>query len=126
MDRGGVERWLVAYGRAWETMDPDAAAMLFTEDATYRETPFSEVMGGRDAVRDYWSEVPQHQRDISFGSDVLHVEADRAIVHWWASYTRITTGEPTRLDGMFLLEFDRSAQCRSLREWWHADPRPSF
>jgi len=30
-----------------------------------------------------------------------------------------------RLDGAFVLEFE-GLLCRSLREWWHADPAPSF
>jgi uncharacterized protein (TIGR02246 family) len=126
MNPSEVERWLGAYGRAWETKDPEAAVQLFTEDATYQETPFDEPMRGRDAIRTYWLQVEPSQDDISFGSEVLHAGGDRALVHWWASYANVKTGEPTRLDGIFILEFDHSGRCRSLREWWHADPRPAF
>jgi uncharacterized protein (TIGR02246 family) len=126
MNPSEVQRWLGAYGRAWETKDPEAAVRLFTEDATYQETPFDEPMRGREAIRTYWSQVEPSQDDISFGSEVLHVGSDRALVHWWASYTNVKTGEPTKLNGIFLLEFDDSGLCRSLREWWHADPRPAF
>jgi SnoaL-like domain len=78
-------------------------------------------MTGREAIRAYWrAEVVERQDDISFGSDVLHVEGDRAFVHWWVSYVRVRDGERFRLDGAFVLEFDQgSGLCRSLREWWH-------
>jgi hypothetical protein len=35
--------------RAWEQRDADAAANLFTENATYQENPFGELL--RDAPR---------------------------------------------------------------------------
>ncbi|MGH2709903.1 MAG: nuclear transport factor 2 family protein [Actinomycetota bacterium] len=121
-----LKDWLAAYGRAWETKDPEAAVALFTEDAAYQESPFDEPMVGHDAIRSYWSEVEPNQDDISFEAKILSVGGERAFVHWKASYTNLKTGVPTRLDGMFLLFFDGEGLCRSLQEWWHADPSPSF
>ena len=97
--------------------------MLFTDDATYRETPFDQVMTGRQAIRAYWQEeVLEAQDDISFGSEILHVAGDRAFVNWWCFYLRVRDGARFRLDGAFDLEFDPdTGLCRSLREWWHAD-----
>jgi hypothetical protein len=107
-------------------MDPEAAVELFTPDATYRETPFEEVMRGRDAIHAYWSEIPDYHKDVSFGSEVLVVQSDLAVAHWWVSLFRVKSGERARSDGIFLLEFDQgSGLCRSLREWWHRDPEPS-
>ena len=98
---------------------------MFSEDATYQETPFSEVMRGRDSIRDYWiAEVVEAQEDISFGSKILSVGGERAFVHWWASYVSRRAGRTMRLDGMFLLSFDGQGLCRSLQEWWHIDPGP--
>jgi uncharacterized protein (TIGR02246 family) len=125
LELAAVEDWLSAYGRAWETMDPDAAVELFTEDATYRETPFEETMRGREAIHAYWAEIPDYHKDISFGSEVLMVDGDRAMAHWWVSLFRVKTGERTKSDGIFLLEFEGGAgRCRSLREWWHIGPEP--
>jgi nuclear transport factor 2 (NTF2) superfamily protein len=124
MDQPALEDWLARYGRAWETADPDAAAALFTEDATYRETPFDEVMKGRDAIRRYWQEIPDTQRDISFAWDV--VATDPVVVRWRAGWVRIRDGRAITLDGVFLLEFDEaSGLCRTLREWWHLDEGPA-
>ncbi len=79
-------------------------------------------MAGRDAIRAYWQDqVVDRQDDISFGSEILNVEGDRAFVHAWVSYLRMRDGQRFRLDGTFVLDFDRATRlCRSLREWWHA------
>ena len=34
--------WLDAYGDAWESRDPDSAASLFSEDSSYKVTPYEE------------------------------------------------------------------------------------
>jgi SnoaL-like domain len=78
-------------------------------------------MTGREAIRTYWAKVPEYHRDLTFGSQVLHVEGDMGITRWWAEYTSVPRGGRERLDGVFLLEFDHSL-CRSLREWWHQGP----
>jgi hypothetical protein len=105
-------------------MDPDVAVELFTEDATYRETPFDETMRGHEAIHAYWAEIPDYHKDVSFGSEVLMVDHDRAVAHWWVSLFRVKTGERTKSDGIFVLEFDEDGRCRSLREWWHIGPEP--
>ncbi|MGH8936619.1 MAG: hypothetical protein ACRDXD_10235, partial [Acidimicrobiia bacterium] len=57
------------------------------------------------------------QDDISFGSEILNVEGDRAFVHAWVSYLRMRDGQRFRLDGAFVLDFDPATRlCRSLRE----------
>lgn len=79
-------------------------------------------MSGREAIRAYWQDqVVDRQEDISFGSDVLFVEGNRAFIHWWASYVRKRGGRRLRLDGAFVLDFE-GGLCRTLREWWHIDP----
>ena len=48
-----LKSWLDAYGRAWENRDPEAAASLFTENATYHESPHDEPMRGRSKIVEY-------------------------------------------------------------------------
>jgi uncharacterized protein (TIGR02246 family) len=114
-----LRAWLEAYRLAWEGRDPEAVSRLFTEDATYQETPFTQPMQGRAAIRRYWSEVVvAAQEQIRFGYEVLAVAEDCAIAHWWASFTRVASRAQVSLDGIFLLTFDAAGRCRQLREWW--------
>jgi hypothetical protein len=125
MMRLDVEDWLERYGRAWSERDPDAAARLFSETATYHETPFDPPAVGRDAIRLYWADVPLTQADISFRGRILAVAGQTAIAAWKATFTRRHTGAQVELDGIFLLRFDDRGLCDELREWWHRRETPA-
>ena len=114
------ESWLARYGAAWETRDASAAGALFTIDARYRETPFEEPKTGRAGIEEYWRGVTADQRDVKFESGLLSVRGATGIAHWSAKFRLASSGATVELDGIFVLEFDASGQCRSLREWWHA------
>jgi len=112
-----VEQWLEGYRVAWESRDPEAAAALFTEDATYLEDPYAEPFHGRDGVRDYWARVTATQEAVEFRSGIPIVDGPRAAVEWWV--TLRNGGVDVTLAGEFWLEFDGSGRCRTLREYWH-------
>ncbi len=120
MDRAILNNWLVAYGGAWETRDPEAVAQLFTPDALYRERPFTEPLRGRAAIRDYWYRVVvRSQEQIRFGFEIVALVANLGITHWWASFARASSKARIQLDGIFLLTFNEDNLCSELREWWH-------
>jgi hypothetical protein len=118
ISKASVDQWLDAYGKAWETRDADSAAALFSENATYQENPYEEPFSGRTGVRDYWSRVTADQRDVSFTSDVITTFGRSAVAHWSARFASVSSGATVNLDGVFLLEFDESGLCSTLREWW--------
>lgn len=119
MIQSQLQTWLEAYGRAWETRDPHAAAALYSQDGTYQVTPFVEPLRGRPAILQYWQEVVRTEENIRFGFEILHGMADPGIAHWWASFVRVPPGLATKLDGIFLIALDDAGRCISLREWWH-------
>jgi uncharacterized protein (TIGR02246 family) len=121
MDREAFEGWLDAYGRAWETRDPEAAADLFTDEAIYHETSFDEPARGREGILEYWTGTTRSQRDIRFSSEVLAVKEDKGrMAHWKAAFTRLPSNASTELDGIFLVELDGDGLCTRFREWWHS------
>jgi hypothetical protein len=111
--------WLDAYGQAWESRNPEAAAALFNESGTYQVTPFLEPMRGRKAIFEYWSEVAQTEKGIRFGYEILAVKDELNIARWSASFVRVPPGLQTKLDGIFLISLDDEGRCKSLQEWWH-------
>lgn len=124
MTRQDVQDWLDEYGRAWVKGDPDQAAGLFSDIATYRETPFANPMRGRREIRDYWQKnAADAQKDVEFASQVWAVENDTAIASWQARFTEKVSGARIELDGMFRLVFSNEQgtfQCTLLEEWWHS------
>jgi hypothetical protein len=117
MNLDSLKSWLDAYGRAWESRDPEAAAVLFTEDAFYQESPYDEPMRGRSKIVEYWSHVPRTQDDIHFNYEIIALTGEVASAHWSTSFIRIPSNAKVRLDGIFLLKFENN-RCKSLREWW--------
>jgi limonene-1,2-epoxide hydrolase len=114
------KQWLDALGHAWEGRDPDAAARLFTENATYQETPFEEPMRGQAAIRAYWEEVPRGQDQVKFACEVLAFDGQgEGIAHWRASFARVPSGVRVELDGILVVQLDESGLCTEFREWWH-------
>ena len=114
-----LEAWLARYGAAWEARDGAAASSLFTPGARYYEMPFDRPKEGRAAIEEYWRTVTADQRDVRFKSDVIAVNGNTGVAHWSAEFRLQSTGAAVALDGVFVLEFDSSGQCSTLREWWH-------
>ena len=113
-----VEAWLEAYEEAWEKLDPEKAALIFTEDATYQVDPYSEPYIGRDAIYGYWATVTSDQKDVDFTAEVLAVTEDTGIAHWHSEFTQDSSGASIILDGIFVLKFSDDGKCESLKEWW--------
>jgi hypothetical protein len=111
------DEWLAAYRTAWIDRDPDAAAALFTADATYRVQPFDEAFVGPRGVREYWERVTATQADVELAYGTPLTSGNRTAVEWWV--TLINEGKPVTLAGEFMLTFDESGLCRTLREYWH-------
>ena len=55
---------------------------------------------------------------MKFESQVITISGKTGVAHWQATFRVASTGATLALDGVFVLEFDGSGQCKSLREWW--------
>jgi ketosteroid isomerase-like protein len=115
-----VVSWLEAYRVAWEEADADAAAALFTEDATYRSLIFEEPYVGRGGVREYWQGVTATQEDVRVLMGHPFGDGDRVAAEFWT--TMRSDGQEITLPGCLLLDFDDEGLCRALREYWHYQP----
>jgi SnoaL-like protein len=109
--------WIEGYRRAWEDRDPEAAAALFTEDASYRSSPFLEPNLGREGVLAYWAAATSSQEDVEVVMGQPLVDDNLAAVEWW---TRMRNGgEEITLTGCLLLRFAPDGRCENLREYWN-------
>lgn len=111
--------WLDAYGDAWESRDADSAASLFSEDSSYRVTPYEDAHLGQSGIRQYWESVTANQRNVEFKHQPLSVTGNTGIAHWSAQFDIEPGDTHLELDGIFVLEFDEDGKCQQLSEWWH-------
>jgi len=135
-----IDGFMESYKRAWETSDENLLASLFTPDGSYRNTPFA-TQQGHEAIKQYWQRT-KLQTDIRLTYEVLQRLTTGGIAHWhttyqvtsedmfkmWAASTGTNMlarqpGDPLprlALDGIAIVEFDRSGLCRDFRLWWHS------
>ena len=119
MDEEFLNGWVGRLGRAWEDRDPRAAAALFSADVTYSPNPLAPALHGRAAVEEYWRAELAGHTDVQCEFDVIGVAGKVGIAHWHTTLTHIETGARVVLDGLIVVEFNPTGECRSLREWWH-------
>jgi hypothetical protein len=112
--------WIEGYRRAWEEADSELVVSLFTEDASYRSSPFREPGLGHDGIRAYWENATATQRDVSVRMGEPLVDGSVVAVEWWTTMRDVDGGEIT-LPGCLLLEFAPDGRCRDLREYWNVE-----
>jgi ketosteroid isomerase-like protein len=119
--RDQIEQWVEGYRRAWEERDGDAAAALFSADASYRDDIFAEPHRGREGVHAYWTGVTAAQSEprVRMGNPFVDGD-DRVAVEFWT--TMLVGGDELTLPGCLLLRFDDEGLCTDLREYWHTLP----
>ena len=114
-----AKEFVAKYKKAWETRDADLAASLFTRDARYKETPFSEPIIGREAIHDYWASATAQQEDIHFAVTNSFHTGYVLIVEWTCTYRDRATGKRRELADMFFADFYGN-QVRAFREYWQS------
>ena len=113
-----LKTWLDAYGRAWEDHDPSAFTHLFTDDASYYETPFGEPIRGRASLYDYARSGAEAERDVRFWHEP-YTAGEVGVARWGVSFVRVPSGVKVKLDGVFVIRLGDGGKCYEFREWWH-------
>lgn len=107
-----------AFGKGWERGDAEAIAALFTEDATFLETPFSSEEHGQAAIRAYWKDIPLHQAETSFSSGEIYVAGPWFATEFRCTFRRRRTGEKVDARGAIFCE-TKDGKISEMRMYWH-------
>lgn len=108
-----VETWLKSFGTVWRERDAKGAAALFTEGASYRNSPFlDEPFVGHEAIEGFWAAAVADVSDVDFRYGFPVINGDRVGVEWWT--TLKSAGREYTLAGNLLLTFagDRVSDLR--------------
>jgi ketosteroid isomerase-like protein len=118
------DRWLDAYGSAWERHDPAATLACFAEDAVYQWGPFGATVRGHAEIRARSERSRAEQGAVSFGHETLAITSDgRGIARWWASVESADGQTVEDLEGIFLVTLAADGRCTDFREWWNSRTR---
>ncbi len=131
MDHAAAQAWLDRYLEAWQSYDPDAIGVLFSEDIAYRYHPYDEPTVGRDAVVASWlgeSDVEGASTRDEPGTyeatySPVAVDGDVVVATGKSSYRESPGGPVAReYENCFVMRFDDGGQCREFTEYYARRP----
>jgi ketosteroid isomerase-like protein len=109
------------FGAAWERGDLEAIVSVFTPDAVFLETPFSDKAVGSAAIREYWKDVPANQAEVSFRSGEIYSAGPWFATEFRCIYRRRRTGEWVDARGAIFCE-TKEGKVSEMRMYWHRHP----
>lgn len=108
-----VEAWIEAYERAWRTAGITSLRELFSEDATYRMSPYEEPVHGLAAIGELWErERVGPDEEFEMAHEIVAVDVEVAVARIEVEYA---TGAKYR--DLWLIRFNRDGRCCEFEEW---------
>jgi ketosteroid isomerase-like protein len=123
-ERAEVSRWLAGYEAAWRTPGTGSLAGLFTEDATYLQSPYEPPVTGLDAIGQLWEAEREGPGEVfTLATGILAVDGPVAVVRAEVSYA----GPPAQeYRDLWVIRFDSDGdgRCTWFEEWpyWPGKP----
>lgn len=109
------------FTRGWSKGQIDVIVSIFSVDAVFFETPFSEALRGSEAIRRYWSEVPANQSEITVSRGEIYVAGPWFATEFKAVFRRRRTGEWVEAKGAIFCE-TAGDKVSEMRMYWHRNP----
>ncbi len=118
-----VALWLRNYVDAWKSYNPDAIRALFSEDARYYHSPYSEAIEGREAIIANWLNDRDKAGTYTGDYRLMASNGNLVVVNGRSSYFE-DDGKTLRreYDNIFVLEFNETGHCTLFKEWYMVKP----
>jgi ketosteroid isomerase-like protein len=110
-----VEDWVASYERAWRTAGTEPLRELFTEDATYRMSPYEDPVAGLAAIGELWEAERKGPDEVfSMTSEIVAVDDDTAVVRVEVHY-----GGPRDQEyrDLWIVRFGEDGRAVAFEEW---------
>ena len=115
MTRTDVRDWVAGYEQAWRSAGTSALEELFTQDATYRVSPWQEPVEGLRAIADLWeAERAGADEPFAMTAQVVAADGDTAVVRVHVDYHDPDAG---RWRDLWVLRFADDGRCAAFEEW---------
>lgn len=119
-NRASVEAWIEQYESAWRTAGTGPLVDLFTEDASYRMSPYEEAATGLAAIGDLWERERVGPDEVfEMSHEIVAVDGDTAVIRVEVAYA---TGAEYR--DLWLIRFAADGRCDEFEEWPYWPGRP--
>ncbi|HET7599384.1 MAG TPA: nuclear transport factor 2 family protein [Gemmatimonadales bacterium] len=106
------------FGRGWARADVEELMSVFSDQAVFIETPFTEPLNGVAAIRSYWQDVPYHQSEITFSAGEIFAAGPWFAAEFKCVFRRRRTGEWVDARGAIFCETEGD-KISEMRMYWH-------
>jgi ketosteroid isomerase-like protein len=118
-----VNVWLSNYVEAWKSYDPEAIRALFSEDAHYYFSAYSDPIDGREAIVADWLKSKDKAGTYTADYKVIATNGNLAVTNGRTTYYEDDGKTFQReYDNIFVLEFDDVGRCKLYKEWYMKKP----
>jgi ketosteroid isomerase-like protein len=109
-----LSSWIAGYLRAWESNAPDDIRALFTEDAEYRERPYSPPWVGHEQILAGWLEAKDEPGDAQFDWQPVVATPEIGV----AQATTVYAKSGDTFSNLWLVRFAPDGRATAFTEWW--------
>jgi ketosteroid isomerase-like protein len=120
MDYALVDNWITEYIAAWRAKDIAKLSHVFSDEITYRTTPFKEPLIGMEAVQQLWIDETEDGEEFTVEHDVVAIEGDIAVIKVDVHYTK---PKEQYWKDIWIIQLDDDGLCFSFEEWPFAPPQ---
>jgi ketosteroid isomerase-like protein len=106
------------FGKGWEEGDAGRLSEVFAEKAVFAPDPFATPLEGRQAIAEYWKDIPYEQSEISFRFGEIHTVGPWFATEFKCTFRRRRSGEPVDLRGALFCETEEG-KISEMRMYWH-------
>ena len=106
------------FAKGWSKADLSQLLAVFSPDAAFIETPFTEPLKGLEAIRLYWRDVPYHQSDITVTTGEIYAAGPWFSTEFKLIFQRRRTGEWVEARGAIFCETN-GTEITEMRMYWH-------
>jgi ketosteroid isomerase-like protein len=120
---GEFRSLLDQFADGWNKGEPGRMADAFLPDGVYQPGSFEAPLKGRQAILDYWRDVPLAQSDVSFRYGEIFVAGPWCSTEFRCTYVRRRTGEAVDVRGALFCE-TRDGKISEMRMHWERRVTP--
>lgn len=105
------------FGAGWEQLSAKLMAQVFADDAVFIPDAFGAPVRGRDAIEEYWNDIPYEQSDVSFRFGEIYVVGPWFATEFKCTFRRRRTGDPIDVRGAMFCEIAGDV-LSEMRMYW--------
>ena len=111
------KKWLEELGKAWSSLDYQAAANLFAENVEYYESVFNKPLKNWNEVFNLWKVIPSNQTDVSFKFEVISTSKNLCVANWQVERILLPQNIKQSIDGIFVFRLNENGLCNYFKQW---------